>query len=238
MSPFAQPTDTPCIRHVGNFHELATTPLAHGINALCWERTLPGDYAEVVRLLGDGEGEPITTLDEDTLLALPVGPAGRLAVAQMLADFRRLRDHDLDPALNCIHGYPRDEAPGPVATDVFSFHADSAPFEAYTWLCTYAGPPSDGLRPADALRKVDDPAIRAALLALYGGPDDADFKVFLSENCYDLHYAPKPGAQPYSFGVGHLWRIATDYPGNPVPPCVHRAPATRPGDPARLLLIA
>ena len=226
------------VRPVHSFHELATTPLAHGINALCWERTLSGDYAEVVRLLGDGGGEAITTLDEAVFLALPLSPAGRVAADHMLADLRLLRDHELDPVLNCIHGYPRDEEPGPVATDVFSFHADSAPIEAYTWLCTYSGPPSEGLRPMDARRKVDDPAIRAELLKLYNGSDDADFKVWVNEHCYDLHYAVAPGAQPYSFGVSHLWRIATEYPGSPVPPCIHRAPTTFPGAPARLLLIS
>jgi hypothetical protein len=238
MSSVPQSTDASCIRHVGSFHELATTPLAHGVNALCWERSLPGDFAEVVSLLGDGNGEAITTLDEAVLLAVPLSPGGRVAAEHMLADLRLLRDHDLDPVLNCIHGYPRDEEPGPIKTDVFSYHADSAPIEAYTWLCTYSGPPSEGLRPADARRKVDDPALRAELLKIYGGPDDDDFKTFLNEHCYDLHYAPAPGAQPYSFGHFNLWRIATDYPGNAVPPCVHRAPATRPGDPARLLLIS
>lgn len=223
---------------VGSFQELATTPLKHGTNALCWERTLEGDYAEVVRLIGDGGGEPITVLDESNLLPLPVSPAGCLAVNQMLADLRLLRDLDLDPVLNCIHGYPRDEEPGPVATDVFSFHADSAPIEAYTWLCTYHGPSSEGLRNEDAVRRVDVAATRAELLKLYGGADDAGFREFLADHCYDLHYAAKPGVEPYSFGVGHLWRITTDYPGSPVPPCIHRAPATRPGDPARLLLIS
>lgn len=237
MPPFAQPTNDSCIKRVGSFQELTTTHLAHSINALCWERTLDGDFAEVVRLLGDGGGEPITTLDEEKLLALPVSAAGRAAVDHMLADLRLLRDRELDPVLNCIHGYPRDEEPGPVVTDVFSFHADSAPIPADTWLCTYFGPSSEGLRNEDALRKVDDPAIRAELLKTYGGPDDADFKVFLSENCYDLHYAAKPGAQPYAFGHFNLWRIATDHPGGP-PPCIHRAPATKPGDPARLLLIS
>jgi hypothetical protein len=94
------------------------------------------------------------------------------------------------------------------------------------------------LRNEDALRRVDDPATRAALLRLYGGEDNAGFGEFLRENCYDLHYAPVPGAQPYSFGVGHLWRIACDWPGSPVPPCIHRAPVTTPGEAARLLLIS
>ena len=139
--------------------------------------------------------------------------------------------------LNCIHGYPRDEQPGPVPTDVFSFHADSAPVEADTWLCTYHGAPSEGLRNDEAQRRVDVPETRAALLKLFGGKDDNDFRAWLNENCYDLHYAPVPSAQPFSFGVGHLWRIAVDWPGSPVPPCLHRAPETFPGQPPRLLLI-
>jgi hypothetical protein len=75
------------------------------------------------------------------------------------------------------------------------------------------------------------------LLKAYGGADDDGFADFLHEHCYDLHYAPRAGAQPYTFGLGHVWRIALDWPGNPVPPCVHRAPAQRPGD-TRLLLIS
>jgi hypothetical protein len=79
--------------------------------------------------------------------------------------------------------------------------------------------------------------MRAALLKFFGGADDADFHEFLAGNCYDLHYAPTPNARPFSFGVGHLWRIATDWPGSPVPPCIHRAPENQAGQPPRLLLI-
>jgi hypothetical protein len=223
------------IKQVHSFSELVATPFAAGVNALCWERTLPGDFAEVVTLLGAGAG--ITTLDEARLRALPVGDAGRAAVDVMLADQQLLRQHGLDPVLNCIDGYPRDEAPGPVATDVFSFHADSAPVEADTWLCTYYGPASEGLRNDEAQRRVDLPATRAELLKLFGGGEGDAFREFLKENCYDLHYAPVPTARPFSFGLGNLWRIALDWPGSPVPPCLHRAPATRPGE-VRLLLIS
>ena len=229
-------TDYTRIQHVQSFHELLTAPFAGGVNALCWERTLPGDFAEVVARLGAGEG--IVTLAEARLRALPVSAAGRAAIEFMLEDQRLLRENNLNPVLNCIHGYPRDEEPGPVTTDVFSFHADSAPVPADTWLCTYHGPASEGLRNDEALRKVDIPATRAELLQLFGGADDADFREFLRENCYDLHYAPAPHAQPWSFGLGNLWRIACDWPGSPVPPCIHRAPATLPGQPPRLLLIS
>ncbi len=230
------PTDYPRIQRVNTFHALATTPFDGGVNALCWERPLPDGFAEIVALLGTGEG--IVTLDEPRLRALPVSAAGRAALDRMLADQALLRALDRDPVLNCIYGYPRDEDPGPVVTDVFSFHADSAPIEADTWLCTYHGAASEGLRNEDAQRRVDLPTTRAALLKLFGGADDADFREFLRENCYDLHYAATTGAPPFSFGLGNLWRIAVDYPDSPVPPCIHRAPDTLPGEPPRLLLIS
>jgi len=223
-------------RAVASFADLLATPLDRGVNALCWPRTLPAGFDAVVAALGDGEG--IVPLEEERLLALDLPPAGRAAVAWMLADLHRLRDQGLEPALNCIYAYPHDDPAAPVATDVYSFHADRAPIAADTWLCTYHGAPSEALRQDDACRKVDAPAIRARLLADYGGPDDAGFREFLADNCYDLHYAPRPGAEPFSFGHGHLWRIAVEYPGNPVPPCVHRAPLVGRESPPRLLLIS
>lgn len=236
MLSSAFPSDYNRVRRVRSFAELATTPLRDGVNALCWERTLAGDYAEVVAQLGAGEG--IVGLEEADLRALRLSAAGQIAVEQMIADLCLLRGQDRAPVLNCIHGYPRDEEPGPVKTHVFSFHADSAPVEADTWLCTYHGPSSEGLRNEEALRKIDDSATRVELLAQYGGADDAGFAEFLSDHCYDLHYAPLPGARPFSFGLGNFWRISVAFPDNPVPPCVHRAPETGPGDPPRLLLIS
>ena len=239
MTPYSVPPGYTRIKAVKSFHELLATPFVGGVNALCWERALPGDFGEVVAQLGSsGGGEAITTLDEARLLAFPVSAAGRTAIESMLADLRLLQAHGLDPVLNCIHDYPRDEEPGPVPTDVFSFHADSAPVAADTWLCTYHGPPSEGLRNDEAQRRVDVPETRAALLDHFGGEDNDAFRAWLNENCYDLHYAPRSHARPFSFGVGHLWRIAVDWPGSPVPPCIHRAPATQPGQPPRLLLIS
>ena len=236
MTPFTLPPDYPRIRVVNSFHELVSTRFENGVNALCWQRTLPGDFGEVVEQLGVSEG--IVTLDESRLLALPVSTAGRTAIDVLLEDQRQLRNHDLDPVLNCIHSYPRDEEPGPVATDVFSFHADSATVETDTWLCTYHGSSSEGLRNDEARRRVDIPETRAELLKRFGGHDNDAFREYLTENCYDLHYAPAGHARPFSFGLGNLWRIAVDWPGSPVPPCIHRAPETQPGQPPRLLLIS
>jgi len=221
---------------VASFEELVSTRFEDGINALCWERALPGNFAEVVGKLAVGEG--ITTIEDESLLELSVSPAGRLAVEMLLADQRLLRGLDLDPVLDCIQSCLRDQTGAPVATDVYSFHADSATVEADTYLCTYHGPSSEGLRNDEAARRVDIPQTRAQLLALFGGGDGPEFREFLNENCFDLHYAPVPGARPFAFGVGNLWRIAVEYPGSPVPPCIHRAPETRPGDTPRLLLLS
>lgn len=236
MTPFTLPPGYPRIKTVRSFHELVTTPFTDGVNALCWPRMLSGDFGEVVELLGAGEG--ITTLNDARLASLPVSAASRVAIDFLLEDQRLLRERDLDPVLNCINGYPRDEDAGPVPTDVFSFHTDSATTEADTWLCTYHGLASEGLRNDEAQRRVDIPETRAELLRRFGGEDDGDFLEYLSEHCYDLHYAPVPQARPFSFGLGNLWRIAVDWPGSPVPACIHRAPETLPGQPPRLLLIS
>lgn len=233
---FIPPPGYSRIKVVKSFRELVTTPFADGVNALCWPRKLPGDFGEVVAHLGAGEG--ISTLEESRLASLSLSAAGQAAIDVLLEDQRRLRELDRDPVLNCIHGYPRDENPGPVSTDVFSFHADRAPVEADTWLCTYHGPASEGLRNDEAQRRVEIPETRAALLQLFGGEEDGDFREFLSEHSYDLHYVAAPQARPFSFGVGNLWRIAVDHPGSLVPPCIHRAPETLPGQPPRLLLIS
>jgi hypothetical protein len=236
MSAFSAPSGYTRVKLVKSFDELVTTPFREGVNALCWERTLPGNFSEVVEQLAVGEG--ITALDEASLRSLSLSAAGRAAVDVLLADQELLRAHELSPELNCIQAYPRDEEPGAVSTDVYSFHADSATVETDTYLCTYLGPSSEGLPNDKAQRRVEIPETRAQLLELFGGDDDGDFLEFLNENCFDLHYAPVPEARPFSFGLGNLWRIAVDYPGSPVPPFIHRAPDTLPGQPPRLLLIS
>ena len=236
MHAFTLPPGYPRIKQVKSFRELVTIPFAGGVNALCWERTLPGNFGEVVDQLGVGKG--ITTIEDARLHALPVSAAGGVAIGILLEDQRLLREHGLAPVLDCIDGYLRDEGPGAVRTDVYSFHADSATVATDTYLCTYHGPSSEGLRNDEAQRRVDLPATRAELLKHYGGEDNDGFRGYLNENYYDLHYAPVPQAQPFSFGLGNLWRIAVDYPGSPVPPCIHRAPETQLGQSPRLLLLS
>jgi hypothetical protein len=237
MNDFSFPTDDPQVRIVHSFQEMIEARFENGINALCWPRMLDGNFAEVANRLGE-TGEGVTPLDDDFLESLSLTAAGKRAVEMMLLDLRLLREHDREPVLNLITGYPRDEEPGPVSTDVFSFHADSAPVEADTWLCTYHGATSERVPNSQVQRRVDSPQTRAELLKLYGGEDDEGFTEFLSDHCYDLHYAPLADARPQAFGLGHLWRIAVAWPESSVPPCIHRAPDTAPGDPPRLLLIS
>lgn len=229
------PGDHPNARIVPDFATLAGTRFRAGINALCWPRALGGDFEQIVSAIGPVD--EIVTLDEDDLASLDLDPAGRLARETLVADLRRLRALNLDPSLDCIPAYPRDAEDSLVPTDVYSYHADRADAEADTWLCSYTTASSEGLAVADAIACPAVPSIRAALLQRYGGLDDAGFAAWLTDHFYDLHYVARPGALPYSFGFGHLWRITTAYPGCLVPPCVHRAPATLPGQPPRLLLI-
>lgn len=229
------PGGYPRIRRVHSFEELVSARFEDGVNALCWERTLMGDFAEVAQALAGRSG--VSALDDADLRELRLSVAGERAVDEMLRDVESLRELELAPELNHVTEYPRDDASAVVATDVYSFHVDRAPFEVDTWLCTYYGAASEGLRNEDARARVDDDVTRAALLHEFGGPEGPAFYEFLRENSYDLHYQMHPGAAPWSFGVGHLWRVATAWPGSPVPPCVHRAPADRSG-PGRLLLIS
>lgn len=233
---YSPPAGYAGVKVVGSFEELISTPFGDGVNALCWPRRLDGDFDEIVAKLG--VVEEITTLDDDDLRALTLSPAGQRARERLLEDVRLLRERGLAPNLDCIPAYPRDDGSGPVPTDVYSYHADSANTVADTYLCSYTVASSEGLRNEDAIACADLPENRAELLKQYGGADDAGFRVFLNDNYFDLHYVARPGAQPYAFGLGNLWRIATQYPGSSVPPCVHRAPETRPGQPPRLLLIS
>ena len=223
------------IRIVKDFDELIATPFSGDINALCWPRQLPGDFREVAERLRAEPG--ITTIGDDDLRDLQLSAAGRVARDVLIADQAMLRERGLAPALDCVVGHPRP--PGlPIPTDVTSFHVDRAPIEVDTYLCTYTGESTEGLANQLAVRRVDVSETRARLLEAYGGEGDDGFAAHLSEHSYDLHYLPLPGAEPYRFGVGNLWRIAIAWPGSPVLPCIHRAPPSPPGCESRLLLIS
>ncbi|MEO7598302.1 MAG: hypothetical protein ABIV50_05185 [Opitutus sp.] len=212
------------------------TPFRDGVNAAYWPRTLGGNFVEIVDRLAVSGG--ITTLEEHDLRGLSLSAAGRAALDVLMEDQARLRAHGLAPSLDCIADYSRSESDALVPTDVYSFHADSATVETDTYLCSYTEAASEGLRNEDARRYVDVPEVRTRLLKEFGGADNASFTEYLAEQCFNLHYEALPATRPYSFGLGNLWRIAVDYPNSLVPPCIHRAPQTTPGQRPRLLLIS
>lgn len=236
--PFTPPTGYDRIKIVGSFDELVTTSFGPRVNALCWQRKLIGNFDELAACFK--REDDVVSLDEPLINALRknLSATGRLAADALLEDQRQLQERGLLPSLECVPRYLRDENSSIVPTDVYSFHADRATVKADTYLCSYNEAATQGLRNDMAQRRVDMPETRGRLLALFQQEGGDDFETYLRENCYDLHYAPLENAAMFSFGLGNLWRIAVEYPGSPVPPCLHRAPDTIPGRPPRLLLIS
>jgi len=221
------------IHCVTNFQDLVSTPFYGEMNAICWNRKLTGDFAEIVEKLASDEN--IAAIEPEELLELQLSEQGQLAREILLNDLKVLKAHGASPTLNVIQYYDRDDSYPFFPTDVYSFHVDRSPIATDTFLCTYHGESSDILPNAQAEQKVLIPAIRNELKKLYGGADEG-FENFLTEHFFDLHYQAKPNAQPINLGIGHLWRLAVDYPESRVLPCVHRAPMEKPGE-SRLLLI-
>ncbi len=218
------------IKTVSNFQELTNSLFQNELNAICWERELIGDFAEIVAALPfDGNMKEVTP---EELHALELSEHGQLACEIILNDLSLLKEHGAAPVLNLIKHYEQDDFFFP--TDVYSYHVDRSPVPTSTFLCTYHGASSDILPNSQAEQKILIPEIREQLKQLHDGTDD--FDAFLSEHFFDLHYQAKASAQPVNLGIGHLWRLAVDHPDSPCLPCVHRAPHEHDGK-TRLLLI-
>ena len=221
------------IQYVGSFQDLVSTPFQGDINAICWTRSLSGDFAEIVRKLAPKEN--MCELEVEDLLALALSDEGKLARDILIQDMKLLETYGASPILNIIKCYEREDGDAFFSTDVYSFHVDRSPVPADTFLCTYYGATSDILANADAEQKVLVPEIREALRKIFDGSAE-DFESFLVEHFFDLHYRAKTNAVPINLGVGQLWRLAVDHPESTVLPCIHRAPKEKDGE-LRLLLI-
>ncbi|MCO4813438.1 MAG: DUF1826 domain-containing protein [Flavobacteriales bacterium] len=221
------------IINVANFQDLVVTPFEGNVNAICWSRTLKGDFHEIVKKI-EMTGN-MAEVSPTELTELQLTDQGKLAREIILNDLSRLKSEGASPTLNLIKCYERDDVFPFFPTDVYSFHVDRSPVPTDTFLCTYYGESSDILPNSQAQQKVLIPEIRDALIKLHEGSDD-DFESFLSEHFFDLHYEAEPNAQPISLGKGHLWRLAVDHPESKVSPCLHRAPMEKKGQ-NRLLLI-
>lgn len=221
------------IHIVTNFQDLISTPFQGNVNAICWERTLMGDFAEIVQKVEQNDN--LTILGENQLLDLQLSKQGELAREILLNDLKVLKAHGAAPILNLIKNYERDEDFILFPTDVYSFHVDRSPIPTATFLCTYYGASSEIVPNEQATQKVRVPEIREELRKLYSGTEEG-FEAFLTEHFFDLHYQALPDAQIVSLGKGNIWRLAVDHPESLVLPCVHRAPVEKPGE-SRLLLI-
>ena len=226
-------TDNNQIKVISSFSELINTNFQGEINALCWSRSLVGNFKEIVAKLELKEN--ITEISIDDLLALQLSEHGNFAREIILKDIQLLTDFGASPALNLLKCYERDEELDFISTDVYSFHIDRSPIETDTFLCTYHGAASDIVPNDQVEQKILIPEIREKLKELHDGPE-AEFENFLEEYFFDLHYQAKPNAKPVNLGLGHLWRLAVDHPTQQVLPCVHRAPVEKDGE-YRLLLI-
>lgn len=223
-------------KHIGvvsSFSELISTNFQGAMNAVCWHRNLTGDFNEIVSKLQLKEN--ITEVSVEDLMALQLSEEGNAAREIILSDVRQLTDFGASPSLNLLKSYERDDEFDFISTDVYSYHVDRSPVGTQTFLCTYHGAASDILPNDQATQKILIPEIREKLKELHDGPE-AEFDMFLKDCFFDLHYQPKPNAQPINLGSGHLWKLAVDHPGQQVLPCVHRAPVENEGE-WRLLLI-
>jgi hypothetical protein len=217
---------------VNSFEELLSSSFAGDKNAICWERQLRGNFAEIVEKFTHNEG--LLVIDLNELKSLDLSEAGKLAREVLISDISLLEAHGAAPVLNLINAYPTDEEAPFFSTDVYSYHVDSSPVPTDTILCTYQGASSEILPNLDAIQKIMIPDIREGLMKMYD-IDEKDFEDFAEEHFFNLHYQPKPGAEPVKLGLGNMWRLAVNHPDSKVLPCIHRAPIEN-GE-ARLLLI-
>lgn len=218
---------------VSSFSELITKHFHGEVNALCWQRILEGDFKEIVSQLQLKEN--ITEISIEDLQQLNLSDKGNRAREIIIDDLANLTAFGAMPTLNLLKSYDRDDEFDFISTDVYSFHVDRSPVGTDTFLCTYYGASSDIIPNDEVEQKILIPEVRAALKKLHEGTEE-DFENFLKDNYFDLHYQPKPNAQPVNLGLGHLWRLAVDHPDQEVLPCVHRAPKEN-EDEYRLLLI-
>ncbi len=218
---------------VSTFSELVHTRFQGNVNAICWKRSLDGDFGEIVSKLRLKEN--ITEVYPEDLLSLQLSEQGNRAREIILSDLKLLTDFGASPSLNLLKSYDLDEEFDFISTDVYSYHVDRSPIGTDTFLCTYYGAASDILPNDQVTQKILIPEIREKLKELHNGKEE-EFESFLKEYYFDLHYEPKPDAQPINLGLGHLWRLAVDHPEQNVLPCVHRAPKEN-TDEYRLLLI-
>ena len=92
---------------VTNFHDLVSTPFLAEVNAICWARTLNGDFSEIVESLKLNGN--IKEIEEEELRELQLSDQGALAREFLLNDLKLLKDYGASPLLNLIKYYDTDD---------------------------------------------------------------------------------------------------------------------------------
>ncbi len=158
MNDFS-PSEKQQIQFVSNFQDLTSVPFLGETNAMCWNRSLVGDFSEIVDQIELKDAMKVIELEE--LKALKLSDNGQLAVEILLNDFKLLSDYGASPVLNIIKSYEKDPTNPFFPTDVYSFHVDRSPIPTDTFLCTYLGESSEILPNSNAIQKVLVPEIIA-----------------------------------------------------------------------------
>lgn len=137
---------------------MVTIPFQGAKNALCWNRSLKGDFSEIAKkVVCNGN---IASISPKELFAVQLSEEGNLASEMLLCNLKLLEDYGAAP-LNVIENYERDEDVPLLPTDVYSFHVDRSPVPTATFLCTYFGAASDFFAKRTSNTKRLVPEIRA-----------------------------------------------------------------------------
>ena len=105
------------IQCVTNFKDLVSVPFDGVMNAVCWARTLTGDFSEIIKKVALHEN--MLVLEPEELCELTLSAQGQLARKILLNDLEQLKAHGASPILNLIRCYERDDAYPFFSTDVY-----------------------------------------------------------------------------------------------------------------------
>lgn len=119
------------------------------------------------------------------------------------------------------------------------FHFDGGNVEIGRVLIPYTAPTTEGIAPEDCIRFVDIPKFQQDLIGRYGQDkvDPAELAALYKQGIAEIRL-PLPGAVPYSFSAGDVFRHAVQENMAGVTPHLHRAPPMPKGAKPRLLLVA
>ena len=87
--------------YVSNFEDLIATSFYGAMNAICWTRTLTGDFAEIVNKVALTDN--MAVLEKEQLCALVLSERGQLARETLLHDLKLLKAHGASKLL-CRRG--------------------------------------------------------------------------------------------------------------------------------------